>query len=155
MIAVLLAKRGVRAAFDKLNRRDLDGFMARWHDDATFVFPGDVAASGVYRGKDLIRVWFEDLLEQFPRIRFTVQHVAAERQFDMLGDNVLYAHWDVDLVNRDGFAARNTGVTVITTRRGKVVHAEDIVSDTGTVFRAYWGEAPLPAQRDDAGPRHD
>jgi ketosteroid isomerase-like protein len=154
MIAVLLAKRGVRAAFDKLNRRDLDSFMARWHDDATFVFPGDVAASGVYRGKDLIRVWFEGLLEQFPRIRFTVQHVAAERQFDMLGDNVLYAHWDVDLVNRDGFAARNTGVTVITARRGKVVRAEDFVFDTGETFRTYWSEAPVTSHQGSAGARN-
>jgi ketosteroid isomerase-like protein len=152
MIPVLVAKRGVRAAFDMLNRRDLDGFLARWHDDATFILPGDVAASGVYRGKDLIRVWFDGFLEQLPQIRFTVKHVAAARMFDILGDNVFYAHWDIDLVNRDGFTAKNAGVTVVTTRRGKVINAEDIVFDTGATFRAYWGEASLPVHHDDAGP---
>ena len=90
--------------------------------------------------KKAIRDWFQRQFEQFPIIRFTVKHITVTNLFDMIGSNVTAAHWEVDGINRDGLAAHNSGVTLFTIRRGKVVHAQDFIFDTGDNFRAAWGE---------------
>jgi hypothetical protein len=79
------------------------------------VFPGDVRASGVHSGKE-----------------------AVANLFDMTGGNVVATRWDV--VNRQGRHGQNSGVTVTTLRRGKAVHIQDFIFDTGPNFRTAWGE---------------
>jgi uncharacterized protein (TIGR02246 family) len=140
MIGALIVKRKVPAAFDAMNRHDLEAFLKNYSDDAAFVYPGDIGPSGTYTGKEAIRALFQRFFEQFPTIRFTVKHVAVTNLFDMTGSNVTAAHWEVDVTNRDGLAAHNSGVTVITSRRGQAVHVQDFIFDTGEKFRAAWGE---------------
>ncbi|NIV33040.1 MAG: hypothetical protein GWN58_27425, partial [Anaerolineae bacterium] len=53
MIGAVRAKRGVTAGYDTMNRRDLQALMADWDNDAVFIYPGDVPASGTYRGKSV------------------------------------------------------------------------------------------------------
>lgn len=145
MLGAWLAIRGVRATYERLNRRDLDGFLAAWSDEATFEFPGDIAASGRFAGKAAVRAWFERFLETFPELRFTISSVAVARPAALGGANEVAAHWTIDLGNRAGVRNRNTGVTEIVLRGGRVLSAKDYVFDTGPSFRRVWGESdPAP-----------
>ncbi len=139
MIGALITKRKVAAAFDALNRHDLDVFLKGWRDDATFIYPGNIPASGAYTGKDAIRAWFQNLLDQYPTIEFTVKRVAVSNPFDLTGNTVAMAEWDIKETNRDGFSAENSGVTVITLRWGKAVRIKDYLFDTGEEWRKSWG----------------
>jgi len=46
LIGALVAKRKVRAAFLSFNDRDIPTFLESWAEDANFVYPGGVSASG-------------------------------------------------------------------------------------------------------------
>jgi ketosteroid isomerase-like protein len=54
MIGALIAKSKVTSSYDLLNSRDIKKFLANWHDDATWIYPGNVSASGEFRGKQAI-----------------------------------------------------------------------------------------------------
>ena len=58
---------GVRRAFDALNRRELDAFLALMDDDVEVV-PRMSAIEGEsgYRGHDGVRRWWNSLLDVFP-----------------------------------------------------------------------------------------
>ena len=58
---------GVRRAFDALNRRELDAFLALMDDDVEVV-PRMSAIEGEsgYRGHDGVRRWWSGLLDVFP-----------------------------------------------------------------------------------------
>mgnify|MGYP001048101461 CR=1 FL=1 len=140
MIGAWLAQRKTPEIYQAFNRHDLKAVLANFADDVTFVFPGDVRASGVHSGKEAVARWFEQFFEQFPTLKFTVRRVAVANLFDMTGDNVVATRWDVEVVNRDGRQGHNSGVTVTTLRRGKAVHIQDFIFDTGPNFRAAWGE---------------
>ena len=49
MIGALVARRAVADGFEALSHQDLPKFMSAWWDDAVFIFPGDVPASGTFR----------------------------------------------------------------------------------------------------------
>jgi ketosteroid isomerase-like protein len=63
MIGALLVKRMVPAAFEATNRHDIEAVLKNYSDYIILVYPGDVSASGTYRGKDEVRTflqrWFE------------------------------------------------------------------------------------------------
>lgn len=141
MIGAVMAKRAIHSAFAALNRRDIPAFLSRWSDDATFVFPGDVSASGEHHGRVAIQAWIERFLEQFPKLEFTLKAVCVDNLFALGGTNEVAAHWEIELKNRQGREGRNSGVTVITLRGGKVTHVRDYIFDLGPEFRANWGEA--------------
>jgi ketosteroid isomerase-like protein len=48
MIGAWIAKQKAPASLEALNRRDLDAWLKDWAEDATFIYPGDVRASGTY-----------------------------------------------------------------------------------------------------------
>jgi hypothetical protein len=81
MIGAVLAKRGVAGGYNAMNRRDLPAMMADWHDDAVFVYPGDVPASGTFEGKSIIEDWFRRYFEQFPKVRFEVHDICVRDIF--------------------------------------------------------------------------
>lgn len=141
MLGALIVKRKVAGAFAALNRRDLDAFLRDWSDDAAKVFPGDLSVSGTVSGKANIREWYDGFFRQFPSLRFAVSNICVERLWDVVGSNVVAATWDIDLTNRVGGRYQNSGVTVITVQRGKVVYVRDYIFDTGRPFREAWGEA--------------
>lgn len=140
MIGALLAKHKTPAIYQAFNRHDLKAVLSNFADEVTFIFPGDVRASGVHTGKEAVARWFEQFFAQFPTLRFTVRRVAVVNLFDMVGNNVVVTRWDVEVVNRQGRQGQNSGVTVTTLRRGKAVHIQDFIFDTGPNFRAAWGE---------------
>jgi len=145
MVGAWLAIRGVRRTYDRLNRRDLDGFLAAWAADASFEFPGDVWASGRFQGSHELRAWFARFLAAFPGLRFTLTRVAVARPWALGAANELLVEWTIDLENRTGERLRNQGVTSIVLRRAKVAAARDFIADTGPRFRTIWGEAPPDA----------
>lgn len=140
MIGAIMVKRTIPAAFEALNRHDLEAFMEGWTEDGIFVYPGNVSASGKWEGKQAIQEWFQRFFEQFPSIRFRLNHVAIENQFDFTGNNTACVHWDVELINKHGYEAQNSGVTVVTIRGREVVAALDFIFNTGEIFRRAWSE---------------
>jgi len=145
VLGAWLAIRGVRRTYERLNRRDVDGFLAAWAEDAVFEFPGDVAASGRFQGRAELRAWFERFLATFPSLHFTLEHVAVARPWTLGAANEVTALWTIDLENRAGERIRNHGVTAIALRRAKVVAAKDFIFDTGPRFRRIWGESAAPS----------
>ncbi len=141
MIGALIAKKNVSSAFDALNRRDVSAFLSDWRDDCAFIYPGSIPVSGKMEGKDAVKKWFQNFMEQFPEIKFTVRSVSVENIFDIVGTNVVMAHWDIDLTNRDGKVVHNSGVSIINIKFGKAYSVTDYIFDTGDKFRTAWGVA--------------
>ena len=139
MIGAIMAQKALAAAFDALNRHDLSKFMAAWRDDGVFICPGDIHESGTFQGREAVEGWFRRFFEQFPEIRFDVHDICVRNLFDLRGTNVVVVHWDLGLTNRAGRVGVNSGVTVVTVTRGKVVHVKDFIFDLGDNFRRNWG----------------
>lgn len=140
MIGTMLIRRNVPKAFKALDNHDLDGYLKDWAEDAVFVYPGDIPGiSGIHSGKKAIRAFYEKDLEQFPKIHRTLKSISVARIFDFTGDNIATVHWEVEATNRTGYTIENSGVTVMTIRSGKVVHAHTYIFDTGPRFREGWG----------------
>ena len=53
----------VRRVVDAFNRQDWDAWARYWHADAEWHDPPDVPGSGVHRGLESIRRYFDELLE--------------------------------------------------------------------------------------------
>ncbi len=142
MIGALVARRALAGAFAAMNRHDLPKFMAAWRDDGVFVYPGDIPESGTFEGKAAVEGWFRRFFDQFPTIEFDVRDICVRNLFDVAGTNVVAVHWNIRLVNRAGREGRNSGVTVVTIERGKVVFVKDFIFDLGDNFRSNWSAAP-------------
>jgi len=141
MIGAWIAKRKVPKFFDALNRRDVEAFLKNWADDAMYIYPGNMAGiSGRHMGKKSIQTWFQNMLKQFPALRFTIQHVAINNPLAMTGSNIIATHFNIDVTNREGQTIHNSGVAVTTVRRGKIIHDQIFLFDTGEKFRTAWGE---------------
>jgi ketosteroid isomerase-like protein len=136
-----MTKRAITDGYEALNRHDLAAFMAGWRDDAKFIYPGDIPASGTFAGKSAVKGWFRRFFEQFPEIHFDVQDICVRDIFDLVGNNVVTVHWTVELTNREGQAGRNSGVTVVRIQGGKALVAKDFLFDVGEDFRRNWGAA--------------
>ena len=140
MIGAIIAKKKVRASFECLNRGDLNAFLRNWSEDAMFIYPGDFSVSGTMEGKAAIDEWFQKMLAQFPEINFTIKNVCVKNIFAFGGTNVIAAEWDVALTTRDGKDYQNSGVTMITLKKGKAVEVRDYLHSSQTSKEA-WGEA--------------
>ena len=138
MIGTLLAKWKIASAFKALNQHDLAKFMSGWRDDGVFIYPGDIPESGTFEGKAAVEAWFRRFLDQYPVLDFQVQAVCVRNIFDLVGNNVIAAYWTRRMTNREGREARDSGVSVITARFGKVVKVQDFFFDLGENFRRNW-----------------
>jgi len=139
MIGAILAKKSTAKAFEALNRHDLPKLMAGWRDDGVFIYPGDIPESGIFEGKNSVEGWFQKFLEQFPQIHFNIQDICVRNIFAFTGNNVVAVHWNLQLTNKDGREGHNSGVTVITSKGGKVSHVKDFIFDLGEEFKLNWG----------------
>jgi ketosteroid isomerase-like protein len=138
MIGAIIAKKAIAKAFEAMNQHDLSGFMAGWHKDGIFIYPGEIPASGTFRGKSDVEKWFKNFFEQFPKIQFDIQNICVQDIGALSGNNVIAVHWNIQLRNRDGRDGQNSGVTVVTIRGSKVVQAKDYIFDLGENFRLNW-----------------
>jgi len=138
MIGALVAKKALADSFNALNRHDLPKFMAAWRDDGVFIYPGEIPESGTFQGKSAVEGWFRRFFEQFPTIQFDVQDICVRNIFDLAGNNVVVVHWNIQLTNREGRVGQNSGVTVVSIKRGKVFLVKDFIFDLGVNFRRNW-----------------
>jgi ketosteroid isomerase-like protein len=138
VIGAMIVKGKVARAFEALNRRDVDAFLEDWRADATKVFPGAVSGSGEISGTEAIRDWYARFFAEFPQLTFTLRSIGVSRLWDVTGNNVATAVWDIELTNPAGDRHRNSGVTVIDVTGGKVARVVDYIFDTGETFRRAW-----------------
>jgi len=140
MIGALIAKSKVTSSYDLLNSRDITKFLANWHDESTFVYPGNISASGEFKGKKAIEEWFQKLLDQFPTFKITPKNVCVKNVLDFVGTNVVTVEWVEENINKGGDKVQVGGVTIITLKFGKATHAKDYIFATDEELRKAWGE---------------
>jgi ketosteroid isomerase-like protein len=141
MIGAIIARQAVKSGFDALNDRNIDNFMKAWGDNCIWIYPGKVSAGGRYTGKAEVRKWFERFQEQYPQMKFTLNHLGVGNIFAFGGSNVISAQWDLELVNKDGMSFSNSGVTVLTIKGAKVIHGQDFMTVTdGEEYKKAWGD---------------
>lgn len=138
MIGAMIAKKKVKDSLHALNRRDVPAFLASWAEDAVWNYPGDLPISGRFVGKRAIRGWFENLMQQFPQLKFTVRSVSVSNVFDLVGNNTAAAHWEVDFTNSDGYRLQYGGVAILTIKGGKVVEGRDFLFAMNQDIARLW-----------------
>ncbi len=141
MIGALVARKAIAGAFKALDKHDLAQFMSAWRDDGVFIYPGEIRASGTFRGKSAVEGWFRNFFDQFPGIHFDIQDICVRNILALGGSNVVAVHWNIQLTNREGRVGQNSGVTVVTIKGGKVVQVQDFISDLGSNFKLNWSAA--------------
>ena len=140
MIGAIIAKRMTRSAFDALNRHDLAKSVAGLAEDATWIFPGNIPISGETKGKKAIEDALAKWMERFPKINFTVKEVFVSNIFALGATNNIAAEWDSVDTNQEGKEFRNSGVTIIRLKGGKLVSMRDYIFHTD-ILKEAWGEA--------------
>ena len=141
MIGAIIAKQAMVKAFQAMDNHDLKTFISNWRDDAVFIYPGEIYASGTFEGKAAIENWFRKFFEQFPKIHFDIQDICVKNIFAMSGNNVVATHWNIHLTNREGRVGEYSGVTIISIEGSKVVKVKDYIFDLGTNFKLNWSAA--------------
>lgn len=140
MIGAIIAKKKARASFQCLNRRDIDGFLADWAEDARFFHPGNVPAiSGEMDNKEAARDWLQKFMDRFPSINMLINSVCVQNVFAFGRTNVVTVEWDIDLTDMQEQEWLNKGVTVINVKKGKAVLVRNYIFDL-EVHNKAWGE---------------
>jgi ketosteroid isomerase-like protein len=136
----------VARTFRPINRKDLDGWMRAWGNDATFDFPGDSPISGHFEGKAAIEAWWRRWFDRMAEVRFTPVHVAFANPFGFSVANTVFTQLTVDVTTKDGLTAHADLVNVSQVRGGKIVAARDYFFDP-SVEEAVWGRVVDPSGR--------
>ncbi len=139
MIGAIIGKKMVRSQYDRLNRGDIETFMAGIGEDATFIYPSNVSVGGEIKGKKAIDKWFHKLMEHFPTIRITLKNVFVTNVLALGSTNIFAVEWDEISTNQDGKDFRISGVTIIEVKKGKATRIQEYVFDTDILKKA-WGE---------------
>jgi ketosteroid isomerase-like protein len=139
MIGALIAKKKIASAHRSLNNRDIGSFLAGWHDEATWIYPGDLSVSGEFKGKKTIQEWYRKYMDRFTNIKITPKSMCVQNLFDLVGTNVVAVTWDEGATSQDGDTFVFNGVHVINLKSGKAMHVQDYVFDTEEIRKA-WGE---------------
>ena len=141
MIGTLIAKKSVAAAFEAMNRQDLDEFMSIWRDDGVFIYPGEIPESGSYEGKDAVRGAIQNFFDKYQKIQFDIQDICVKNIFDLTGTNVVAVHWNISLTNLEGREGQNSGVSIINIEGGKAFLVKEFIFDLGENFKLNWDVA--------------
>ena len=78
------------------------------------------------------------MMEQFPKLDFTIKEVFVSNIFALGATNNVAVEWDVTETNSEGKEFRNSGVTIIRVKGGKVVSLRDYISNTD-IMKEAWG----------------
>ena len=139
MIGAIIGKKLVRSQYDRLNRGDIETFMAGIGEDATFIYPGNVSVGGEIKGKKAIDEWFHKLMERFPKIIITLKNVFVANVLALSSTNIFAVEWDEISTNQDGKDFNISGVTIIEVKKGKATRIQEYVFDADILKKA-WGE---------------
>ena len=141
MIGAIIARQAVKSGFDALNERNLDKFMKAWSEQSIWIYPGSLSVSGKHVGKDNVKKWFVHFQEQFPQMKFNLNHLGVGSIFAFSGNNIVSAYWDLELTNRIGSEYQYNGVTVLEIKGAKVIKGQDFLfKSSGEDFSKIWGE---------------
>ncbi len=141
MIGALIARQAVKSGYNALNDRNLDKFMKAWSEQSIWIYPGNLSVSGKHVGKDKVKKWFAHFQEQFPQMKFNLNHLGVGSIFAFSGNNVISAHWDLELTNRTGSKYQYNGITVLEIKGAKVIKGQDFLFNcSGEDFSKMWGE---------------
>jgi len=138
MIGTIFAKIKTKKNFDLFNKGDISSFIADWAEDAVFEYPGDLEVSGKIRGKEEIRKWYENFLEQFPKTKLTLKSICVKRLFDFTGNNVICTESEIEVTNKNDEIYKYSEISMITLKNRKAIHVRDYIFDMGT-WRESWG----------------
>ena len=139
MIGAIIGKKMVRSQYDRLNRGDIETFMAGIADDATFIYPSNVSVGGEIKGKKAIDEWFHKLMEHYSKISITLKNVFVTNVLALGSTNIFAVEWDEKSTNRDGEDFEFSGVTVIDVKKGKATRIREYLFDTDKL-KVAWGE---------------
>ena len=105
----------VRRSTDAISRRDLDGWLETWAQDAVFDWSNARSFdAGVYRGHGEIRAFAEGFLATWDEVRFEIVDGPREVEDGLLiTENVAY------LRGRDGIEVQARSAWLITIRDGE------------------------------------
>jgi len=138
MIAGYIIRKAVKDGFEATNQHDLPKVVSAYHDDATLIMPGEIPLSGTFKGKAAIEGWYRKWFDQFPSIHFDIKDIFVKSIFG-LRTNTVVVHYDYQETTRDGRVGKNSGVTVIEIKEGKVFLYKDFIFDQGENFKLMWG----------------
>ena len=105
----------VRRSTDAVSRRDLDGWLETWAQDAMLDWSNARAFdAGIYRGHREIRAFAEGFLATWDEVRFEFVYGPVE-----IEDGVLITENVAHLRGRDGIEVQARSAWLITIRNGK------------------------------------
>ena len=133
MIASWMAKRSVRAAWDRMGEDDydVDAALAELSDDAVWDSPSELGVGETLRGKRAIADWHQRWKKEFPRRKFVVKNVCLKGTFLPSPHNVWMVEWSCVETNKEGQEYRYDGVSVGEMRNLKTVRTTDYISFKG------------------------
>jgi ketosteroid isomerase-like protein len=105
----------VRRSTDAYNRRDLDGILESWAQDAMLDWSNARSFdAGVYRGHGEIRAFMEEFFASWDEVRIEIVYGPVEVEDDLLiAENVTYMR------GRDGIEVQARSAWLITIRNGE------------------------------------
>lgn len=109
----------VQILFAALNSRDLSSLERHLAEDAGFDFPGP----GLISGRKKILLFLKILFRKYSRLTFSVAKIIAEQ-------DCACALWTNDGEERTGKSYRNSGITFLQFKEGKIMFLSDYFKDT-------------------------
>jgi ketosteroid isomerase-like protein len=105
----------VRRSTDAYNRRDVDGMLALWAQDAVLDWSNARSfEAGVYRGHGEIRAFMEEFFASWDEVRIELVYGPAEVEDGLvIAENVTYMR------GRDGIEVQARSAWLITIRDGE------------------------------------
>jgi ketosteroid isomerase-like protein len=81
----------VREAFESLNRGDLDGALAKAHDDVVFDLTSSNAPyAGVYTATEEARAGFQEFLDTWEHVHWTIEEVFEAGEDQVIAVTVVH-----------------------------------------------------------------
>ncbi|MHB1006053.1 MAG: nuclear transport factor 2 family protein [Chloroflexota bacterium] len=122
-------ERIARDAMGALMVKDTEKFLSFLTDQAAFRFPGNTPISGVFKGKDAIREWFQEIVKVFPTgLIFTTIDVVSS-------DSEAAVEWSDYGTAANGYQYKNWGITAFQIEDGRVIDVRDYL-DTDELHAA-------------------
>lgn len=126
MIGAMIAKKKIQSAVDSLSLKDLDTFIAKWAEDAIFIFPspagpGIPKSNYMIEGREAIKEWYQRFLAEWEITTFFIKNICVERLCPIaIYSNFVTVEWDLTIIGKGRKRGDDTsGVTTITIENGK------------------------------------